>query len=108
MRQALIYYKNDLAGMLMENDDRTFVFRYDDQYFDDENKNPISLTLPKTQQKYQSPHLFPFFSNMLSEGANRRLQSRLLKVDETDEFSLLISTASIDAIGAIAVKKIQS
>lgn len=39
----------------------------------------VSLTLPKTQQK-----LFPFSNNMLSEGRNRIVQSRMLHIDEND------------------------
>lgn len=31
MREALIYYKNDLAGVLAENDDG-YLFKYDSNY----------------------------------------------------------------------------
>jgi len=45
---------------------------------------------------------------MLSEGVNRRLQSRQLKIDENDHFGLLLATAQYDTIGAISVKIVQS
>jgi serine/threonine-protein kinase HipA len=60
--------------------------------------------MPKTQQEYQSEFLFPFFFNMLSEGVNRKLQSRMLKIDEEDNFGLLAATAQHDTIGAVTVK----
>ena len=62
--------------------------------------------MPKTQQEYQADNLFPLFFNMLSEGVNRKLQSRLLRIDENDFFGLLAATAQFDTIGAITVKPI--
>ena len=44
---------------------------------------------------------------MLSEGVNRQLQCRLLKIDEQDHFGLLSATAQYDTIGAITVKPIE-
>ena len=43
---------------------------------------------------------------MLSEGLNRILQSRQLKIDEKDHFGLLLATADIDTIGAVTVKNV--
>ena len=45
--------------------------------------------------------------NMLSEGVNKQLQCRLLKIDEQDHFGLLSATAQYDTIGAITVKPIE-
>ncbi len=107
MRSAAIYRNGEKAGVLTEHDDRSYSFQYDDAYVLDGSTKPVSLTLPKTSQQYTHPILFPFFSNMLAEGANRKLQSRALKIDEEDEFGLLLATASVDAIGAITVKPIE-
>ncbi len=107
MRQAQVFRNGEFVGMLTENDKGGFLFRYDDQYFIDSSKKPISLTLPKTQQEYSSTYLFPFFASLLTEGANRKLQSKLLKIDENDDFGLLLAIADADVIGAITVKSIQ-
>lgn len=106
MKEAWIYNNNVLAGKLIFTNEQDFVFRYTDDYFLDSNKPAISLTLPKTKQEYRSPILFPFFFNMLSEGVNKRLQSRQFQIDENDSFSLLINTATVDTIGAITVKPV--
>ena len=106
MRRLEIYRKNVLAGILTEEDNRHYTFRYDDKYFTDPSTLAISLTLPKTLQEYKADHLFPFFYNMLSEGVNRKLQSRALKIDEEDDFGLLAATARYDTIGAVTVKPI--
>ncbi|HNP94103.1 MAG TPA: HipA N-terminal domain-containing protein [Cyclobacteriaceae bacterium] len=106
MKEAHIYNNSILAGKLTLTDEQEFVFRYADKYFLDTTKPAISLTLPKAQQEYRSPILFPFFFNMLSEGVNKRLQSRQFQIDENDSFSLLINTATSDTIGAITVKPV--
>jgi HipA-like protein len=106
MRQAEIYYNKILAGLLTENDNGEYIFRYDDKYFQDSSLPAISLTLPKTKQEYRSETLFSFFFNMLSEGANKAIQCQTLRIDEEDYFGLLLATAHTDTIGAITVKKI--
>jgi serine/threonine-protein kinase HipA len=50
--------------------------------------------------------LFPFFYGILSEGVNKDIQCRLLKIDEQDDFTRLLETAGEDTIGAITIKKI--
>ncbi|TZF86504.1 phosphatidylinositol kinase (plasmid) [Pedobacter sp. BS3] len=106
MRAAEIYRNGILAGILREENHQQFVFRYNDGYFNDVNKPAISLTLPKTQKEYRSKFLFPCFYNILSEGVNRKLQSTQLRIDENDDFGLLMATAQYDTIGAITVKPI--
>jgi serine/threonine-protein kinase HipA len=104
MRKAAVYRNNELVGMLTEESRSSYVFRYDDHWWAATDKPAVSLTMPKTQQEYRSEYLFPFFFNLLSEGANRQLQCRQLKIDEADHFGLLLATAQDDTIGAITVK----
>ena len=104
MRTANIYVNKELSGTLTENKDGSFVFSYTDEYFKDNTKTAISLTLPKTKKEYHSDSLFPFFFNMLSEGVNKEVQMRKFKIDENDYFSLLLATAQEDTIGAITIK----
>jgi serine/threonine-protein kinase HipA len=106
MRTVEVYRNGTLAGMLIEASRDRYLFRYEDGYFADNLQPSISLTLPKTQQEYESEYLFPFFFNMLSEGVNRKLQSVQLRIDEEDNFGLLMATAQQDTIGAITVKPI--
>ena len=91
MRQVKVLNNKILAGVLREENKRHFTFQYDDTYFQDPAMPAISLTLPKTKQVYESPFLFPFFANMLSEGSNRRLQSIHLRIDENDDFGITLS-----------------
>ena len=43
---------------------------------------------------------------MLSEGANRQVQSTLLHIDENDDFGIMLATAGHDTIGAVTVKPV--
>jgi HipA-like protein len=104
MRATEVYRNGTLAGTLIEENRHQFVFRYDDNYFGDQSKPAICLTLPKIEKEYRSEFLFPFFHNMLSEGVNRKLQSTHLQIDEEDSFGLLMTTAQNDTIGAITIK----
>lgn len=108
MRQAAILYKDETAGLLTQLDNGSFSFRYQERWFRDSSKPAISLTLPKTQQAFESKHLFPFFYNMLPEGSNKQMVCFQNKIDLKDYFSILLTTARYDTIGAVQVKKIES
>lgn len=107
MRIATVYRNDKLVGTLSEHNNGKFEFRYDDTWFADPDAPSVSLTMPKTQQVYTSDFLFPFFYNMLSEGANRDLQCRLLRIERDDDFGLLLASAHTDTVGAITVRKIE-
>ena len=106
MRRAEVYRNGILAGELLEESKKRFVFRYDDAWFGNPDLPAISLTFPKTKQAYHSKYLFPFFFNMLPEGANKQVACRHLRIDLDDAFGLLLATAQYDTIGAVTVKKI--
>lgn len=106
MRAAEVFINEMLAGVLTETDDGKYVFQYDDAYLLDGNNRAISLSFPKRKEAFIAEELFPFFFNMLSEGANKALQCMTLKIDENDAFGLLLATAGNDTIGAITVKKL--
>ena len=107
MRAAKVYMNKIWAGTLLEQDDNSFTFYYDNDYLSNPDCSSISLTLPKTRQEYRSKTLFPFFFNMLSEGVNKQVQSRIFKIDEDDVFGLLLATAHSDVIGAVTVEQIE-
>jgi serine/threonine-protein kinase HipA len=105
MRQAKVTYKDEIAGMLTQLDDGSFVFRYDDAWWSTSGKPAISLTLPKKQQEYRADHLFPFFFHLLPEGANKEAVCFALRIDKEDHFGLLLQTAAHDTIGAVCIQK---
>ena len=102
MRECKVYVHDAEAGLLQETDDREYVFTYHDDYQGD----PVCLAMPVRQKVYRSDHLFPYFFNMLSEGANRQVQSTILHIDEKDDFGIMLATAQYDTIGAVTVKPV--
>ena len=106
MRQAKVLNNKIVAGILTETDDGRYIFKYDDTYLVQSTLPAISLAFPKRKEAYVSNELFPFFFNMLSEGANKTIQCRTLKIDEKDAFGLLLATTQHDTIGAITIQKL--
>jgi len=106
MRQLDVYSDGTPAGRLIEENPKKYVFKYFDTYFNDPSTEPVSLTLPKSKQVYESEYLFPFFSNMLPEGANKQRVCTWYHLDENDEFALLMFYAGKDFIGNVSVEPV--
>lgn len=105
MKSATVLYNEKPAGIL-EKESRRYRFTYNDAYINAAGNRPISITMPFQKKPYESTDLFPVFINMLSEGTNKRMQCRMLKIDENDYFSLLLATAKEDSIGPLTIKEI--
>ncbi len=104
MRQLDVYLNTHKAGTLREEaPGKGYSFRYDDEFLRSD-MSAISVTFPKSQKEYKSDTLFPFFSNMLPEGANRRVICRQQRIDEKDFFGMLVAMAGKDFIGAVNLR----
>ena len=104
MRQLGVYNNDVLAGVLTEQaPGRGYVFAYDPAYLAS-GAAPVSVTLPLQSAPYESESLFPFFVNLLPEGANRTVICRKFRIDEEDLFGLLTVMSGRDFIGAISVR----
>ena len=104
MKRGVVFFNGIKAGIIERTNGMQYVFEYDDSYFSHPNLPAISLTLPKTQVRYEADELFPFFCGLLAEGVNKDIQCRLLKIDEEDDFTRLLKTSGSDTIGAITIK----
>ncbi len=105
MRQANIYYKDRLAGMLTE-DDAGYEFRYLPEYLSKETAKAVSLTLPLREGAYTSPMLFPFFDGLIPEGWLLDVALRNTDISILDRMSLLL-TCCKDCIGAVSVVPVE-
>ena len=106
MRFAKVFYKGQQAGILEQNNDGNFLFRYNEDSLQDNTKPSISLTLPKAQKEFSSKELFPFFYYLLPEGVNKKMVCKTYKIDESDAFGILLTTAKTDTVGAITIERI--
>lgn len=105
MRTVDVYLDNKLAGQLTERNLEDYEFAYNAQYLADPKTPAISLSLPKREEPYRSSHIFPFFTNLLPEGSNRRAMCRAFKVDEHDFFGMLEMICGKDCIGNVTLRK---
>lgn len=104
MRKLDVYYNDTKAGLLTEtNPGAGYVFEYEPEYLSSDLP-PVSATLPKREEAFESDSLFPFFSNMIPEGANRGVICRTLRIDEKDFFGILSAMADMDFIGAVNIR----
>ena len=101
MRQAAVYYKNDLAGFIIESDEG-YIFQYDKKYLSKENAKPFSLTLPLQKQAFKSKILFPFFDRLIPEGWLLNIAVQNWKINQRDRFGLLLALCK-DCIGCVSV-----
>lgn len=100
-RQAQVFYGNELAGYLQETNDG-YTFEYDKEFL--QKRIPISASLPPREEPYRSKELFSFFKGLLPEGWYLDIVSATQKVDSKDSFGVLLSTTSVDTIGAVTVR----
>ena len=96
MRHAKVLFKNEEAGILIQHDDGSFSFIYHDEWITHDRPS-ISLTLPRSEREFHSKFLFPFF-----------LVCRLNRIDPHDFFSILMTTAKNDSIGAVRVIQMET
>lgn len=101
MKQALVYYRDTLAGKLSETDEG-YAFQYDEAYLAMPFADPISLTLPLREEAYQSPVLFPFFDGLIPEGWLLDVAIRNTDISILDRMSLLLLCCK-NCIGAVSV-----
>ena len=105
MRQAHIFYKDQLAGILTEND-AGYEFRYLPEYLSSETAKAVSLTLPLQDEAYISPVLFPFFDGLIPEGWLLDVALRNTDISILDRMSLLL-TCCRDCIGVVSIVPVE-
>lgn len=106
MKQAAVYMRNALAGILTE-DENGYSFRYEPEYLDRPDAEPISLTMPLRSNPYLDKVLFPFFDGLIPEGWLLDIAEKSWKIDLRDRMSLLLACCR-DCIGAVSVVPLEN
>lgn len=101
MRKAKVFMHNELAGVLLENEEG-YTFTYDVNYLANQSCMPVSLTLPITSKPYYSKTLFPFFDGLIPEGWLLEIAERNWKIQSRDRMGLLLACCR-DCIGAVGI-----
>lgn len=103
-----VIYKGSIKAGELWIDNQGYHFEYDDSFIANDATRPISVNMPKSQKNYHSEELFHYFKSILSEGENRQQICKALRIDPSDDWSLLVLTCQYDTIGAITVKNIEN
>lgn len=103
-RSAMVYVRGRLAGMLEETD-AGYSFSYYKEYLASEDPSPVSLTLPLTEDVYESKTLFSFFDGLIPEGWLLDVVVRNWKLSEKDRFGILL-VACKDPIGNVSIREV--
>ena len=106
MRQAKVYYQDDLAGVLVETDDGEYEFTYDKEYVRSFPNRFLTFTMMVSEKTYRSNRLFPFFEGLIPEGWLLEIASKNWKINRNDRMGLLLSCCR-NCIGAVSVVPIK-
>ncbi|WP_319482669.1 HipA N-terminal domain-containing protein [uncultured Draconibacterium sp.] len=105
MKIAKVYMHDKWAGLLTEDEDG-YHFQYEESYLQQPDSEPISLTLPLTDNQYDSKVLFPFFDGLIPEGWLLDIVQRNWKLDPRDRMSILLKTCH-DCVGAVTIQPLE-
>lgn len=100
-RQGKVFNKDVFCGVVSETD-AGYSFVYDENYLQNANAQPISLTLPLTKEPYKSKTLFAFFDGLIPEGWLLDIAEKNWKINYKDRMGLLLVCCK-DCIGAVSV-----
>ncbi len=99
MKLARIFQRNQLAGLLEEQDDGSYRFEYDEAF----RGEPVSLTMPTSQRVWEFAHFPAPFEGLLPEGVQLDALLRLRKLDRNDLFGQLLAVGS-DVVGSLRIE----
>lgn len=103
MRKATVLVDSSVAGTLTEVEKgRKYKFEYRDAY----SGEPVSLTMPVSQQVWEFDRFPPFFEGLLPEGFQLESLLRQMKIDRDDDFGQLLAVGR-DMVGAVTVQPVE-
>lgn len=102
MRKAIIKYNNELAGVLIEEENGNYSFTYNEDYIQKYPEQFITFEMPVISQPYKSKRLFPFFDGLIPEGWLLNIAAESWKINKSDRMGLLLACCQ-NVIGAVSV-----
>lgn len=106
MRKAIVKYNNIKAGILSEEENGEYSFKYDEKYIKNYPNQFITFKMPVTSQVYRSKRLFPFFDGLIPEGWLLNIASKSWRINQNDRMGLLLACCQ-NAIGAVSIHQIK-
>jgi len=101
-RRGHVLFDGKHAGTIQETG-RGMTFRYDAAWLARTDAQPVSLTLPLTDEAVETTGPHPFFTGLLPEGWLFNLALGKLKVARDDWFGQLLELCR-DNVGAVSIE----
>ncbi len=106
MRKLSVYIeingKSILVGAIQGNSSNDARFSYSEDYINNPNYRPISISLPYQTDPFDETRTRNFFEGLLPEGFTRRCVAENLHADENDYLTIL-SALGKECIGALKI-----
>lgn len=90
------------VGTLRADESNRFCFRYVDEWLEDKNAFPVSITLPLGPDEELGRRAHTFFANLLPEGLVRQAVCRRLGISESNDVELLRAIGG-ECAGALSI-----
>ncbi len=97
-----VYYHGQFIGVLNINKGRRYTFTYTEEWLQNENAIPISISLPLSPGEFSEEKSMSFFSNLLPESTIREKLAKQFKLSEKDSYGLLELIGG-ECAGAISI-----
>jgi serine/threonine-protein kinase HipA len=102
MRRGNVYYKNVIAGQIIETSEGDYVFQYDENYITAHPTQYITFSMPVRAAPYKDNRLFPFFEGLIPEGWLLDIATKNWKIKSNDRMGLLLACCQ-NCIGAVSI-----
>lgn len=102
MRQGKVFYKDNFAGIITENDEGEYIFTYEKEYINNFPNQSITFSMPVSDTVYKDNRLFPFFEGLIPEGWLLDIATKSWKINHNDRMGLLLACCK-NCIGAVCV-----
>lgn len=99
MKTAHIYQQDQLAGVLEARENGSYRFTYEPAF----RGEPVSLTMPTSQQVWDFPRFPAPFEGLLPEGVQLDGLLRIRKLDRNDLFGQLLAVGH-DVVGSLRIE----
>ena len=84
-----VYLLDRFIGQLMQNDSGTVSFQYANSWLEDEQSLPLSRSLPKQIEPFDSKQCLGFFAGILPEESKRERIAKNLGISKKNAFAML-------------------
>lgn len=101
-RILYVYFKEKLAGTLIQDESGRLSFKYEESYLSDKSAQAISVSLSLRVEPYLDKIVRPFFSGLLPDEILRERLAKCLGVSEENPFALLKAVGG-ECAGALSL-----